>query len=190
MCQGIPTHSAIISWYSRANSRLTLIVHHVGFRTAEDLSGSDGGYLVVFEARYCEAQHSPSRRKGTVCPACRSSTDFTFTPSGSFIDGLRAERVDRLHPAMVRVGVGVVEQVHGIARLRLPAEHLDEAVALNVDDALVMGDPADGVVEQPQQITVTGEPVAALDVSGELGHSAEPDSRRTTAGSSVCDCDG
>ena len=35
-------------------------------------------------------------------------------------DSLRAERVDRLHPSMVGVGIGVVEQMHGISRGGLP----------------------------------------------------------------------
>ena len=41
-----------------------------------------------------------------------------------------------------------------------------------MDNALVVGDPADGVVQQAQQIAVAGEPVGALDVSGELGDAA------------------
>ena len=87
-------------------------------------------------------------------------------------DGLRAERVDRLHPSMVGVGIGVVEQVNGISGGGLPTEHLDEAFTFNVNDALVAGDPADGVVQQSQQIAVAGEPVASLDVSGEVGRTA------------------
>ena len=76
---------------------------------------------------------------------------------------------------MVRVGVGVVEQMNGVARVGLPCEELDETFSLNVNNALVMGDPADSVVQQPEQVAVAGEPVGALDVSGELGHAAGAD---------------
>ena len=46
---------------------------------------SDGGYFVVFDARYGELEYLPFQTEGTLCPALRSSTDFTFTLRGIFI---------------------------------------------------------------------------------------------------------
>src|SRR5580700_2986695 len=70
---------------------------------------------------------------------------------------------------MVRVGVGVVEQVHRVAGGRLPGKYLDEAFAPDVNNSFVSGNPTDGVVQEPQQVAMAGEPPGALDVSGEIG---------------------
>ena len=52
---------------------------------------------------------------------------------------------------MVGVGVGVVEHVHRVAGGRLPGKNLDEAFALDVDNFLVARNPADRVVQEPQE---------------------------------------
>ena len=46
---------------------------------------------------------------------------------------------------------------------------------MNVDDALVVGEPADGVVHEAEEIAVAGEPPGALDVAGEPGGAAWTD---------------
>src|SRR5277367_3761118 len=73
---------------------------------------------------------------------------------------------------MLGIGVGVVKQVDGVAGSCLPGKDFDEAVALDMDDALVAGEPAKGVMEEMEQVFVAGEPVCALDVSGKIGDAA------------------
>jgi hypothetical protein len=73
---------------------------------------------------------------------------------------------------VVRIGVGVVEKVDGVAGVGLPCEEFDETFALDVDDALVAGDPADSVVQEPEEIAVAGEPVSTLNVSRKPGDAA------------------
>lgn len=46
----------------------------------------------------------------------------------------------------MRVGIGVLEQVDGVAGRCFPREHFNEAVTVDLDDAFVVGGPADGVV--------------------------------------------
>src|ERR1043166_2243128 len=47
-------------------------------------------------------------------------------------DALRSHRIDGLQPAMIRIRVRIVEQVHRITSRRFPGEHLQKAVALNL----------------------------------------------------------
>ncbi len=113
---------------------------------------------------------SPSRLKGTVLPALSSSMDFTFTPAGSFMLTICGPGgVDRLHPAVVRVGVGVIEKVDGVAGGGRPCEEFDETFTVDMDDTLIAGDPADSVVQEPEEIAVAGEPVSMLNVSWKPG---------------------
>ena len=70
---------------------------------------------------------------------------------------------------MVGVGIGIVEQMHGISGHRLPTNHLDKAFAFNLHHLFITRNPANSVVQQPQQIAVASKPVGALDVSGEVG---------------------
>src|SRR5664279_2154227 len=70
------------------------------------------------------------------------------------------------------IGIGVIEQVHGVSWHSLPTEHLDEAIAFYGYDALFLCDPADGVVQQAQQVAMTREPVCTLDISGEISDTA------------------
>ena len=142
----------------------------------------DRGDFVIFNARDSKPQHATFKTEGYAAPGLQEfNGNDTDTLRQLHPDGLRTERVDGLHPAMMSIGVGVVEQMHGVSGLCLPTKHLDEAVAFNLDKALVPGDPLDRVVEQVQQIAMPREPVGTLDVSREVGRAA---SRNTTAGSS------
>ena len=118
----------------------------------------------------------PSSRKGIVLSERSKSTAVDLHSAGQrHADGLWTQRIDRAQPAMVGIRVGVVEQVDGIARSSLPGEDLEESIAFNVDDGFIVGDPADGVVQQAQQIAVTGEPEGAFDVSRKVGEAAGAD---------------
>src|SRR5690242_7587563 len=124
---------------SRTSSkRKEIIINRV------ELPDGDGGHLVVFDARYGELQYLALQVEGYTLSRLQELDGFHLhTLRQLHPDSLRAERVDRLHPSMVGVGVSVVEQMHGISGCGLPTEHLDEPFTFNVDDALVAGDPAD-----------------------------------------------
>src|ERR1700722_8488875 len=85
---------------------------------------------------------------------------------------LRTNPVDRSYPAMLCVGIGVIEQVNRIARSRFPAEHFNQPRSLYLDNAFVMAYPTDGIVQQLQKVTVSGEPISALDIPWKPGHTA------------------
>ena len=82
----------------------------------EHLPNGDGGDFVVFDARNGEAQELAFQAERYGMSGVEELDGFNLDACGQFhADGLRAERVDRLHPAVIRVGVGVVEQVNGVA---------------------------------------------------------------------------
>jgi hypothetical protein len=146
-----------------------------GYRTwvssyGRSLSGSDGGDLAVVDARYDEVQELTFQAERHGALGMQELDGLYLDSCGQpHADGLRAERIDRLQPTMVGVGVGVVEHVHRVAGGRLPGKNLDEAFALDVDNFLVASNPADRVVQEPQEVAMASEPPGALDVSGEIG---------------------
>ena len=85
---------------------------------------------------------------------------------------MRTEWIHRPQPAMMGVGIGVVEQVNGISGFCLPTEQLDQAISVDAHDALIVREPVNGVVHEAEQIAVAGEPIRAFDVAGEVGCAA------------------
>src|ERR1700761_7144745 len=85
---------------------------------------------------------------------------------------LRTNPIGRSYPAMLSVGIGVIEQVNRIARSRLPTEHFNQPCSLYQDNALVMAYPADRILQQLKKVAVSGEPIGALDIPWKPGHTA------------------
>src|ERR1035441_5856904 len=89
----------------------------------------DCGDLVIFDARDSKPQHATFETESYAAPGLQEfNGQDPDTLRQLHPDGLRTERIDGLHPAMMSIGVGVVEQMYGVSGLRLPTEHLDEAV--------------------------------------------------------------
>ena len=132
------------------NSTMSWWIGRFYWRQSDHLPDGDRRNLIVFDARYCEAQSLAFQTEGRSAPRPQQLNGFhLFTRWQCHPDDLRAERVDRLHPTVMRVGVGVVEKVDSVAGVGLPCEEFDETFAVDVDDALVTGDPADRVVQEP-----------------------------------------
>ena len=144
--------------------------------TARATSHRDCRNLVVLYARHGEVQDAILDSEGH-----RGFGVQEFYRSNVHAGGqlhphlLRTERIHRAHPSMLRIRVGVVQQMDGVSRRGLPCEHLDESVAIDLDNGFVEGDPAQRVVQKAQQVAVAGEPEGALDVSGEIGDAALAD---------------
>src|SRR2546429_6220956 len=73
---------------------------------------------------------------------------------------------------MVCIRVGVIHQVHSVTWGRLPREHLEESATLDMYNAFIPTDPADGIVQKAKQIAVPGEPKGAFDVCGKVRETA------------------
>jgi len=58
------------------------------------------------------------------------------------------QRVNRLHPSVVGIGIGVVQKMHSISRSGFPTEHFDQALTCNMDDSMIASNPANSVVEK------------------------------------------
>src|SRR5215469_10305842 len=73
---------------------------------------------------------------------------------------------------MLCIGIRVVEQVNGITWRSFPAKHFDQPLTFYIDHSLIVADPANGIVQQTQKITMSGKPIGALDVSREPDRTA------------------
>src|SRR2546429_5642134 len=73
---------------------------------------------------------------------------------------------------MVCIRVGVIYQVLSVTWGRLPREHLEESATLDMYNAFIPTDPADGIVQKAKQIAVPGEPKGAFDVCGKVRETA------------------
>lgn len=137
------------------------------------LRNCDGGDFVVVKGGDGELQSLLVKAKGR--PLSRlEQFDRLYRHSRWKTHGydLRPEWIHCSQPAMLGGGVGVVEQVNCITGTSFPTKHLQEARALDVNDAFIVADPADGVVQQPKEVAVAGKPVGTLDVSREPHGSA------------------
>src|ERR1044071_10514787 len=106
---------------------------------ADCLSDSHRGDLVILHTRYGEAQHRTIAPKRNCPLRAKQFHGINLHSAGQYhTDGLWTQRVDRAQPAMVGVRVRVIEQVDGVPRCSFPGKELQESVAVNLDDALIL----------------------------------------------------
>src|SRR5215813_1063391 len=127
--------------------RFGFVLSEIG-RDADRSFDSHGGDLIVVHTRYDEAQHRAIKPKRN-CPLRMKQFDgVNLHSTGQYhADGLLTQRVDGAQPAMVGIRVRVIEQVDGVTRCSFPGKEFEESITVNLDDGLILSNPADSVVQ-------------------------------------------
>src|ERR1051326_5754618 len=94
---------------------------------------ADGRNFIILDPGNGESQDLPFQLELDISLGTQQSYRFHPDPARQrHPDILRSHRIDGLQPAMIRIRVRIVEQMHSITPRSFPGEHLQKAVTLSL----------------------------------------------------------